>query len=163
MSDRTTLDAVPVPVTGGASLVPLFRPRSIAVIGASRDRGTIGAEIFQGPHYGTIFGTLMLAAIGGGAAGPWLTGVLHDADRRLYRGVLDLHRLQRALGGGLRIGRQVEETALALTKRAIFGKIAPRLAHQPERRHRRPITLQNAEQRLCLDRVRQGSGSASSI
>jgi MFS family permease len=41
--------------------------------------GAIGAEIFQGPHYGTIFGTLMLAAIGGGAAGPWVAGALHDA------------------------------------------------------------------------------------
>jgi MFS family permease len=38
----------------------------------------IPAEIFQGKHYGTIFGVLMLAAIAGGAAGPWLTGVLHD-------------------------------------------------------------------------------------
>jgi MFS family permease len=41
--------------------------------------GVIPAEIFQGLHYGTIFGTLMLAAIVGGAAGPWVTGVLHDA------------------------------------------------------------------------------------
>ena len=41
--------------------------------------GAIPAEIFQGKHYGTIFGTIMLAAIGGGAAGPWLTGVIHDA------------------------------------------------------------------------------------
>jgi MFS family permease len=41
--------------------------------------GAIGAEIFQGRHYGTIFGTLMLAAIGGGAAGPWVTGALYDA------------------------------------------------------------------------------------
>ena len=41
--------------------------------------GAIPAEIFQGPYYGTIFGTLMLAAIGGGAAGPWVTGALHDA------------------------------------------------------------------------------------
>jgi MFS family permease len=41
--------------------------------------GAIPAEIFQGRHYGTIFGTIMLAAIGGGAAGPWLTGVIHDA------------------------------------------------------------------------------------
>jgi MFS family permease len=41
--------------------------------------GAIGVEIFQGPHYGTIFGTLMLAAIGGGAAGPWVTGALYDA------------------------------------------------------------------------------------
>jgi sugar phosphate permease len=39
----------------------------------------IPAEIFQGKHYGSIFGMLMLSAIGGGAAGPWLTGVLHDA------------------------------------------------------------------------------------
>jgi MFS family permease len=41
--------------------------------------GAIPAEIFQGRHYGTIFGTLMLASIVGGAAGPWVTGVLHDA------------------------------------------------------------------------------------
>ncbi|MBI2493370.1 MAG: MFS transporter [Candidatus Rokubacteria bacterium] len=41
--------------------------------------GAIPAEIFEGRHYGTIFGTLMLAAIGGGAAGPWVTGLLYDA------------------------------------------------------------------------------------
>ncbi|MGH7278922.1 MAG: MFS transporter [Candidatus Rokuibacteriota bacterium] len=41
--------------------------------------GAIPAEIFEGRHYGTIFGTLMLASIAGGAAGPWVTGVLHDA------------------------------------------------------------------------------------
>ena len=41
--------------------------------------GAIPAEIFQGRHYGAIFGTLMLASITGGAAGPWLTGALHDA------------------------------------------------------------------------------------
>ena len=43
--------------------------------------GAIPAEIFQGRHYGTIFGTLMLAAIAGGAVGPWLTGALHDTTR----------------------------------------------------------------------------------
>jgi MFS family permease len=41
--------------------------------------GAIPAEIFQGRRYGTIFGSLMLAAIAGGAAGPWVTGALHDA------------------------------------------------------------------------------------
>ena len=41
--------------------------------------GAIVAEIFQGAHFGAIFGTIMLAALAGGAAGPWLTGVLHDA------------------------------------------------------------------------------------
>jgi MFS family permease len=35
-------------------------------------------EIFQGKHYGSIFGTIMLAALAGGAAGPWVTGLLHD-------------------------------------------------------------------------------------
>ena len=40
--------------------------------------GAIPLEIFEGRHYGTIFGTLMLAAITGGAAGPWVTGALHD-------------------------------------------------------------------------------------
>ena len=40
--------------------------------------GAIPAEIFEGRHYGTIFGTLMLASIAGGAAGPWLTGEIHD-------------------------------------------------------------------------------------
>ena len=41
--------------------------------------GPIVAEIFEGPHYGTIFGTLTVALIGGGAAGPWIAGVIHDA------------------------------------------------------------------------------------
>ncbi len=40
--------------------------------------GAIPAEIFQGRHYGSVFGTLMLASIAGGAAGPFVTGVLHD-------------------------------------------------------------------------------------
>jgi sugar phosphate permease len=42
--------------------------------------GAMVAEIFQGKHYGVIFGTLMLAAIIGGAVGPWATGVLYDAN-----------------------------------------------------------------------------------
>jgi MFS family permease len=41
--------------------------------------GAIPAEIFEGRHYGVIFGTLMLAAIGGGAVGPWVTGAVYDA------------------------------------------------------------------------------------
>jgi len=40
--------------------------------------GAIPAEIFEGRHYGAVFGTLMLAAIGGGAAGPWVAGSLYD-------------------------------------------------------------------------------------
>ena len=41
--------------------------------------GAIPAEIFEGRHFGRIFGTVMVAAIIGGAAGPWVTGVLYDA------------------------------------------------------------------------------------
>ncbi len=40
--------------------------------------GAIPAEVFEGRHYGSIFGSIMLAAIGGGAVGPWVTGMLHD-------------------------------------------------------------------------------------
>ena len=41
--------------------------------------GPIPAEIFEGRQFGSIFGMVMLAAILGGAAGPWLAGAVHDA------------------------------------------------------------------------------------
>ncbi|MFM9850654.1 MAG: MFS transporter [Hyphomicrobiaceae bacterium] len=41
--------------------------------------GPIAAEIFEGPHYGSIFGTLSISLIIGGATGPWVTGLIHDA------------------------------------------------------------------------------------
>ena len=41
--------------------------------------GPIVVEIFEGPRFGSIFGTITVASIGGGAAGPWITGVVHDA------------------------------------------------------------------------------------
>lgn len=41
--------------------------------------GAMPLEIFEGPHYGSIFGTLMFAAISGGAVGPWVAGLVHDA------------------------------------------------------------------------------------
>jgi len=40
--------------------------------------GAVVAEIFQGRHFGTIFGTVMFVALAGGAAGPWVTGILYD-------------------------------------------------------------------------------------
>jgi len=40
--------------------------------------GAVVLEIFQGPHYGSIFGSIMLVALAGGAAGPWVTGALYD-------------------------------------------------------------------------------------
>ena len=41
--------------------------------------GAITTEIFEGPHHGAILGTILVAAIVGGALGPWLAGELHDA------------------------------------------------------------------------------------
>jgi MFS family permease len=46
--------------------------------GVTSIMGAVVVEIFQGKQYGSIFGTIMLAALAGGAAGPWVTGVLHD-------------------------------------------------------------------------------------
>jgi MFS family permease len=40
--------------------------------------GAVVAEIFQGRQYGTNFGTVMVAALAGGAAGPFVTGLMHD-------------------------------------------------------------------------------------
>lgn len=40
--------------------------------------GPIVAEIFEGPHYGSVFGTISIALVSGGAAGPWIAGVIHD-------------------------------------------------------------------------------------
>src|SRR4029077_6074262 len=40
--------------------------------------GPIVVEIFEGPHYGAIFGTVTVALLGGGAAGPWMAGIVHD-------------------------------------------------------------------------------------
>jgi len=41
--------------------------------------GPIVIEIFDGPHFGSIFGTINVASVAGGAAGPWIAGVIHDA------------------------------------------------------------------------------------
>ena len=40
--------------------------------------GAVVLEIFQGPQYGSIFGCIMLTSLVGGAAGPWVTGLVHD-------------------------------------------------------------------------------------
>jgi MFS family permease len=40
--------------------------------------GAIPAEIFQGRHFGTIFGTLNLGGNAGAAFGPWVAGAVYD-------------------------------------------------------------------------------------
>jgi MFS family permease len=46
--------------------------------GVTSIMGAVVSEIFQGRNFGTIFGTIMFGALSGGAAGPWMTGLLHD-------------------------------------------------------------------------------------
>ena len=61
--------------------------------------GAVVLEIFQGKHFGSIFGTVMLAALAGGAAGPWVTGILHDLSGSYTAGLRDRHRRERDVGG----------------------------------------------------------------
>jgi MFS family permease len=42
--------------------------------------GGVVAEIFEGPHFGSIFSLIMVSLLAGGAIGPWITGVLHDIE-----------------------------------------------------------------------------------
>jgi MFS family permease len=87
--------------------------------------GAIPAEIFHGPHYGTIFGTLMLAAIAGGAAGPWVTGTLHDTTGSYALAFWIAIGCSALSAGAIWLAgpRQV---------RAVAGRVRPRL-HHPHR------------------------------
>lgn len=40
--------------------------------------GPIVAEIYEGPHFGAIFGVITVAMVGGGAVGPLAAGMMHD-------------------------------------------------------------------------------------
>ena len=62
--------------------------------------GAIPAEIFQGRHYGSIFGTLMLSSIGGRRGRPVAHRRAARPHRQLRAGLPDRDRLQRGLGGG---------------------------------------------------------------
>jgi len=42
--------------------------------------GPIVAEIYEGPHFASIFSIIMVALLAGGAMGPYATGLLHDIE-----------------------------------------------------------------------------------
>ena len=46
--------------------------------GISSVFGPVVAEVFEGRHFGAIFGTMMIGAMSGGAAGPLVHGLLYD-------------------------------------------------------------------------------------
>lgn len=51
--------------------------------------GAIVAEIFEGPHFASVFSLIMMSLIAGGAVGPYVTGLLHDIEGT-YRGAFAL-------------------------------------------------------------------------
>jgi MFS family permease len=84
----TEVGFTPLIAAWALSFVSVIGVPGQIVLGALSDRigraltsvmGPVVTEIFEGPHYGSIFGTITVALIGGGAAGPWLTGTIHDA------------------------------------------------------------------------------------
>lgn len=86
--------------------------------GVSSVMGAVVFEIFEGPHYGRIFGAVMLTALLGAAVAPWITGYLHD--------LTGSYTLAFALGAGLS-----SLSAFAIWQaspgkvRAVAGKIKP--------------------------------------
>ena len=61
--------------------------------------GAVVLEIFQGKHYGSIFGTIMLAALAGGAARPLAHRLAVRSLGKLYHRLCDRHRGERIVGG----------------------------------------------------------------
>ena len=50
--------------------------------------GPIAIEIFEGPQFGLIFGTITVGLMAGGAVGPWALGVIHDRTGSYHLGFL---------------------------------------------------------------------------
>lgn len=95
LSDRIGREAIWAISSAGfaicfAALIALKYEPSLALVylmvfaqgalgyGLTSIMGAVVLEIFQGPHYGSIFGCIMLVALVGAAAGPWVTGTLYD-------------------------------------------------------------------------------------
>jgi MFS family permease len=95
LSDRIGREAIWAISSAGfaicfAALIALKYSPSLALVylmvfaqgalgyGLTSIMGAVVLEIFQGPHYGSIFGCIMTVALAGGAAGPWVTGALYD-------------------------------------------------------------------------------------
>jgi nitrate/nitrite transporter NarK len=66
-------------------------------------------EIFQGAQFGSIFGTIMLMGLIGGAAGPFVTGLIYD--------------LTGSYTGGFAIGVAVSAVSAFSVWRAGPGKV----------------------------------------
>jgi MFS family permease len=59
-------------------LFAMVATQGVLGYGLSAVYGAIPAELFQGRHYGSVFGVLSIASSTGAGAGPWVSGLLHD-------------------------------------------------------------------------------------
>ena len=75
---------------------------------------------------------------------------VREQDRRVE--AVAVERLQRDLAGELRVHAQLEEAAGLGARRAVLGQVAARLAHHPQRRARRRLAQQGAQQQVVLQR-----------
>ncbi len=66
------------PGSGSAWLALVILSQGLLGYSLTPNYGAIPAEIFQGRHFGAIFGFLNVGAAFGAAAGSWLTGWIHD-------------------------------------------------------------------------------------
>ena len=62
--------------------------------------GAVVLEIFQGKQYGSIFGTIMLAALGRRRGGPVGDRAAVRSFGQLHVSLCDRHRRQHPVGGG---------------------------------------------------------------
>lgn len=77
--------AIRAAISASASLRPFFEPRAVAVVGAGRTRGTIGAEIFHNLSAGGFRGVAYpvnrsAAEVDGTAAYPSVSSIPHAVD-----------------------------------------------------------------------------------
>ncbi len=135
--------------------------------------GAVVLEIFQGKQYGSIFGTIMLAALAGGAAGPWATGLLYDLSGSytlafaigIAVSILSAIAIWQASPGKVRAvaGKMHKVQRLAASARQIRirhgGKI-PMLCRSPMARRKLSAGVVSGSIRRCR---RKPSSSASRI
>lgn len=70
-----------IAMRGGAGtplLYALIVAQGLLGYGVTAVFGAVAFEIFEGPHYGSIFGALSLSSLAGGAAGPFVAGAIND-------------------------------------------------------------------------------------
>lgn len=59
-------------------LYAMFIAQGLLGYGTTAVFGSVAFEVFEGRHYGSIFGALSLSSLAGGATGPYVAGLIQD-------------------------------------------------------------------------------------